>query len=73
MSKTQSSLPGIHRVALLRFQQEMEERRCRVNGQTGHVERVYQRRGMVTGVFGCKVILDNGRVIYCDINEVSVF
>jgi hypothetical protein len=51
----------------------MEERQCRVDGQTGHVERVYNRRGMAPGVFGCKIILDSGRVIYRDINDVAVF
>jgi len=44
-----------------------------VDGQIGHVERVYQRRGMVDGVFGCKIILDSGQVIYRDVNDVAVF
>lgn len=73
MSKTPDPSLGVHRVVLLRLQRDMEERQCRVDGQIGHVERVYQKRGMVAGVYGCKVILDSGRVIYCDVNDVAVF
>lgn len=60
-------------VALSRLQRDMEERQCTVDGHIGHVERVYQKRRMVAGVFGCKVILDTGRVVYRDVNDVSVF
>ncbi len=73
MSKNPTLSLGVHRVVLLRLQRDMEERQCRVDGQIGHVERVYQKRGMVAGVFGCKVILDSGRVVYRDVNDVAVF
>lgn len=58
---------------LSRLKRDMEERQCRVDGKIGHVERVYKRRGMVAGVFGCKVILEDGRILYRDINDVAVF
>lgn len=48
-----------------------EERLCRVNGQVGTVERVYQGRGTIA--FKAKVILDNGKVVYADLADVTVF
>ncbi len=61
------------RESLLCLRKRIEERQCRVDGQVGVVERVYKRRGVAEGVFGCKVILDSGRVVYCDVNDVAVF
>lgn len=73
MSKMPNPSLGVHRVVLLRLRRDIEERQCRVDGQIGHIERVYQKHGMIAGVFGCKVILDSGRVVYRDVNDVAVF
>ena len=73
MLKTQVASLGVDHTVLLRLQRDMEERQCMIDGKNGHVERVYQRRGMVAGVYGCKVILDSGRVVYRDVNDVAVF
>ena len=62
-----------HAIVLSHVQRDMEERQCRVNGRLGMVEKVYQRRGQQPGVFGAKVIMDDGPVIYCDVLDVSVF
>ena len=70
---TENATTGTPVEPIVLCQRRMEERQCRVDGQLGHVERVYQKRGMVAGVFGCKVILDSGRVVYRDVNDVAVF
>ena len=57
---------------LLAVRRAMEERFCEVRGSHGIVEKVYKRRGCRDGVFGAKVILDSGRIVYCDVLEVAI-
>ena len=66
-------LPASNKEALRWYRATMEERQCRVDGQLGVVEKVYQRRRQVAGVFGCKIILDSGKVIYRDVVDVTTF
>lgn len=58
---------------LRNLKKRCEERHCRTPKGLGIVERVYQARNQVAGVFRVKVILDSGRVAYFDINDINVF
>ena len=60
-----------HDQALRTYQLSLEERQCRTPAGIGVVEKVYQRRGMMPGILGCKVIMDNGTVKYFDIADVE--
>lgn len=49
-----------------------EGKLCHIpGGDSGTVERVYQRRGMMVGVLGCRVLMMSGAVRYFDIVDVD--
>jgi len=62
---------------LKNLQNTYEERQCRVGSapdwEYGIVEKVYQARNRIDGLYKCKVIMDNNVIKYIDINEIHIF